>query len=285
MLPLQRGEGRGEGECVAVPGLMQWLGSYGQGYLGESVLMRLSESVHLVGSGNNGFNLTHPLDCHVYLLDGGSELALIDSGVGRDVSAIVAQIEAGGFDPGSIAKIFITHLHLDHAGGAAELQRLSGADIIASQDVAGWLESGDEEAASMVAARKSGMYPVENRLRAVNSATAAVDGDVIRVGSLTITVVKADGHSQGHLAFLVDDGTHRALFSGDALFPGGRILLQNIWDCSLEESIATVKRFAELEFTQFFPGHVSFSLQDGKRHVAAAMGHINQLLPPPQLET
>ncbi len=247
--------------------------------------MQLTETVHLVGSGQNGFSLTHPLDCHVYLLDGGSELALIDTGVGRDVPAIVDQIQAAGFAPGDIAKIFITHLHLDHAGGAAELQRLSGAEIVASQDVAGWLESGDEEAASLVAARQTGMYPVENRLRPVDSATGASDGDVIHVGALSVKVVKADGHSQGHLAFLVDDGAGNALFSGDALFFGGRILLQNIWDCSLEESIATVERFAELEFTQFFPGHVSISLQDGKRHVDAAMAHVTQLLPPPQLET
>ena len=258
--------------------------------------MQLTDTVHLVGSGQNGFSLTHPLDCHVYLLDGGTELALIDTGVGRDVPAIVGQIEAAGFRPRDISKILITHLHLDHAGGAAELQQLCGAEIVASQDVAGWLETGDEEAASLVAARQTGMYPVENRLRPVASASAVADSDVINVGSLSVKVVKADGHSRGHLAFLVDEHTasddcaeredcvRRALFCGDALFFGGRILLQNIWDCSLEESIATVKRFAELEFTQFFPGHVSFSLQDGKRHVDAAMAHINQLLPPPQLE-
>ncbi len=270
--------------------------------------MQLTDTVHLVGSGDNGFSLTHPLDCHVYLLDGGSELALVDTGVGRDVPAIIAEIEAAGFNPGNIAKIFVTHLHLDHAGGAAELQKLCGAEIVASQEVAGWLESGDEEAASLVAARQTGMYPVENFLRPVQSATAAGDGDVISVGALNVTVVKADGHSQGHLAFLVEDcaggddcasresvanhevgvkddhAAQRALFSGDALFPGGRILLQNIWDCSLAESIATVERFAELEFAQFFPGHVSVSLQDGKRHVDAAMAHIRQLLPPPQLE-
>ena len=258
--------------------------------------MQLTNIVHLVGSGQSGFSLTDPLDCHVYLLDGGSELALIDTGVGRDTPAIAAQIEATDFDSRDISKIFVTHLHLDHAGGAAELQQLCGAEIVASQDVAGWLETGDEEAASLVAARKTGMYPLENRLRPVASATAAADGDVSNVGSLTVTVLKADGHSRGHLAFLIDEGAqredgakrevgeHRALFSGDALFFGGRIVLQNIWDCSLEESIATVKRFAELEFTQLFPGHGSFSLQDGKRHVDAAMSYITQLLPPPQLE-
>ena len=253
--------------------------------------MQLTETVHLVGSGQNGFSLTHPLDCHVYLLDGGSELALIDTGVGQDVPAIVAQITAAGFTPNDIGTIFVTHLHLDHSGGAAALQDLTGAEIIASPDVAAWLESGDEEAASLVAARQTGMYPLENRLRPVASATGAADGAVMRVGALSVTVVKADGHSQGHTAFLVDGcagdegGATRALFSGDALFFGGRILLQNIWDCSLEESIATVRRFAELEFTQFFPGHVSFSLQDGKRHVDAAMKYVNELLPPPQLAT
>ena len=82
--------------------------------------MQLTEHVHLVGSGQNGFSLTHPLDCHVYLLDGGAELALIDTGVGRDVPAILAQIRAAGFAPGDIGTIFITHLHLDHAGGAAD---------------------------------------------------------------------------------------------------------------------------------------------------------------------
>ena len=171
--------------------------------------MQLTEFVHLVGSGQSGFSLTDPLDCHVYLLDGGSELALIDTGVGRDVPAIAAQIKAAGFDPRDISKIFVTHLHLDHAGGAAELQQLCGAEIIASQDVAGWLETGDEEAASLVAARQTGMYPLENRLRPVASATAAADGDVSNVGSLTVTVLKADGHSRGHLAFLIDDCANR----------------------------------------------------------------------------
>lgn len=44
--------------------------------------MRLTQDVALVGGGNAGFGLSAPLDCHVYLLDGGDELALVDAGVG-----------------------------------------------------------------------------------------------------------------------------------------------------------------------------------------------------------
>ena len=44
--------------------------------------MQLTERVYLVGSGASGFSLTHHSDCHIYLIDGGSESALIDAGTG-----------------------------------------------------------------------------------------------------------------------------------------------------------------------------------------------------------
>ena len=43
--------------------------------------MKLTEDVYLVGGGDYGFNLTHRLDCHTYLIDGGDELVLVDAGL------------------------------------------------------------------------------------------------------------------------------------------------------------------------------------------------------------
>jgi hydroxyacylglutathione hydrolase len=45
--------------------------------------MRLTEHVTLVASGTAGFDLTGPLDCHVYLVRGSDGSALIDAGAGR----------------------------------------------------------------------------------------------------------------------------------------------------------------------------------------------------------
>jgi hydroxyacylglutathione hydrolase len=56
--------------------------------------MRLTPEVHLVGSGDSGFGLTDPFDCHVYLLDGGSEAALVDAGIGTGVDEILANARA-----------------------------------------------------------------------------------------------------------------------------------------------------------------------------------------------
>ena len=60
--------------------------------------MKLSRRTHLIGSGLNGFSLSHPLDCHVYLVDGGSELAVIDAGGGGAPERLVAEIERDGLD-------------------------------------------------------------------------------------------------------------------------------------------------------------------------------------------
>ena len=48
--------------------------------MGASV--KLIERVSLVGSGRCGVSLSTELDCHVDLVDGGEEMALIDAGAG-----------------------------------------------------------------------------------------------------------------------------------------------------------------------------------------------------------
>src|SRR5438309_7277001 len=85
--------------------------------------MKLLERVHLVGSGSNGFDLTDAYDCHVYLVDGGDELALIDVGAGIGAEAIVENVRRDGFDPSLIGHLILTHGHADHAGAAARMKR------------------------------------------------------------------------------------------------------------------------------------------------------------------
>src|SRR5439155_22513275 len=86
--------------------------------------VQLAERIHLVGSGSFGFDLTDPYDCHVYLLDGGSELALVDVGAGMGAERVVANVEPAGFGPQRITQLLCTHAHGDHAGGAARMRGL-----------------------------------------------------------------------------------------------------------------------------------------------------------------
>lgn len=51
--------------------------------------MRLTDHIHLVGSGSSGLYLTDAFDAHVYLVAGARGSVLIDAGCGRDVDAVV----------------------------------------------------------------------------------------------------------------------------------------------------------------------------------------------------
>jgi len=245
--------------------------------------MKIADRIHIVASGRLGFGLTDDFDCHVYLLDGGDEYALIDAGGGRDVPGIVAQIEGDGLDPKRVRKLLLTHAHADHAAGAADVRERFGLEVFASPVVAGFVREGDERAISLDVARRAGGYPSDFVLR-----PCPVDGELeggaeVRVGDLSLTVLNTPGHATGHISFLLRQGPRLSVFCGDAVFFGGKILLQHTWDCSLQESIASVERLAALPIDGLYPGHLTFTVRNGRREVEKAMQPIASLLPPPQL--
>jgi glyoxylase-like metal-dependent hydrolase (beta-lactamase superfamily II) len=77
--------------------------------------MKLCERIYLVGSGSVG--LSDPGDCHVYLIDGGQELALVDAGCGAGAQRILENIRRCGCDRSKIRYLLLTHAHRDHARG------------------------------------------------------------------------------------------------------------------------------------------------------------------------
>jgi glyoxylase-like metal-dependent hydrolase (beta-lactamase superfamily II) len=245
--------------------------------------MKIAERIHIVGSGRAGFGLTDDYDCHVYLLDGGDEYVLIDAGGGRDVDGIVAAIEGDGLDPARVRHLAITHAHADHAAGAAGLRDRLGLRVLASPDVAQVVRDGDERAASLDVARKAGGYPPDFVYPPCPVDGELADGATVQVGDLTVEAIATPGHAAGHLSFVLRRNGQTSVFCGDAFFFGGRILLQNTWDCSVQESIKSVERLAAQDVDGLFPGHHTFALRHGRRQFDRALQAIGALLPPPQL--
>jgi hydroxyacylglutathione hydrolase len=245
--------------------------------------MKIAERIHLVGSGQLGFSLTDDYDCHVYLLDGGDECALIDAGGGRDTAGILAQIEGDGIDPRRVRTLLLTHAHADHAAGAAALRERLGLKVLASPTVAGYVREGDERAISLDVARRAGVYPTEFVFPPCPVDGELADGATVRVGDLTLEAVETPGHAVGHLSYVLRRNGLTSVFCGDAVFFGGKILLQGTWDCSVQDSIRSVERLAALSVDGLFPGHLTFVLRQGRRQIARAMDAIANLLPPSQL--
>jgi hydroxyacylglutathione hydrolase len=211
------------------------------------------------------------LDCHVYLVDGGREAALIDAGVGLDPETILDGIHGTGLDPARVQWLLLTHAHADHAGGAAGLQRaLPGLRVAAAVQAAPWLRTANEEAMSLDFARRAGLYPADYRMVPCQVDRELREGDEVAVGTLALRVIETPGHCAGHLSFLMRDTGQKMLFGGDHIFHGGRVSIQNIPDCNLQAYARSTAKLAQLEIDGLLPGHLTPSLKRGQRHIASA---------------
>jgi glyoxylase-like metal-dependent hydrolase (beta-lactamase superfamily II) len=245
--------------------------------------VKLTEHIELFGSGQMGFNLTNPLDCNVYLIHDGDDAVIVDAGAGVDIEPILGQIDQFSIPRDSIRRLLLTHAHPDHAGGARALHDALGVGVYASPLVASYVRNGDEGLASFDRLCGPGGYPDDYTFAPCPVAGELREGDRITIGRLAIEVVETPGHCGGHLSFALHRPDGIDLFSGDAIFTRGRILLQNIWDCSVADSCESVERLASVRPDGLFPGHGTVSIERGWIHIYSAMESIGSMLPPPQL--
>jgi hydroxyacylglutathione hydrolase len=248
--------------------------------------VRVTSEVYIVGGGvANAFGLSDDPDCHIYLVNGGDEMALIDCGMaaGDSLERILSNVRADGLDPAKIAKIVVTHYHMDHAGGAARFRDRLGVEVVAPADAAPALRTGDERAVALDMAKAAGFYAQDYRFEPVEVGLEVREGDRVPVGDLELEVFETPGHCDGHVSYLLRGRERAYLFAGDAIFSGGRVVLQNIHDCSIQKSAASIAKLARLEFDALLPGHAAICLEGGMRHVALANQACQSLFVPKNL--
>lgn len=248
--------------------------------------MRLTPEVYLVGGGATfGFGLSDDPDCHVYLIDGGDRYALIDCGLGDGASLdrITENIAREGLDLSKLRTLILTHYHMDHAGGAAKARERFGLEVWAPRAATEVLRTADERAVALDVAKQGGMYPADYRFEPVAVDRELDEGDVLRVGNLELRPIATPGHCNGHMSYLMQGTDRRYLFAGDAIFAGGRVVWQNIHDCSVPLTVASIRTLRDVEFDALLPGHAAVILDDGKRHVETAADLCDKLALPKNL--
>ena len=245
--------------------------------------MKLTDEVYLVGGGDYSFNLSHRLDVHVYVVKSGDELTMIDAGFGPGTEEILKNIGNDGLDVNKINQIVITHYHADHAGGLAPMKRATGAKVLAPREAAPTIRSADADQIGLNWAKRFGFYPQDYVWEPCEVDQEYQDGDRIRVGSVEMEAIATPGHCQGHYCLLLHGEDRRYLFSSDAVFWGGAVIVQNVPDVSVQDYARSVARLAELEFDALLPGHHMISMRNGKRHVEAALEGFDRIGLPKQL--
>jgi glyoxylase-like metal-dependent hydrolase (beta-lactamase superfamily II) len=130
--------------------------------------------------------------------------AVIDPG--GDVGRILAAVEKSGV---TLERILVTHGHIDHAGGVAELAaRLSLPVEGPQQEDRFWIDNMPQQAQ---------MYGFPN-VRSFTPDRWLAQGDTVRFGNVELQVLHCPGHTPGHVVFFNDAA--RLAFVGDVLFKG-----------------------------------------------------------------
>jgi len=153
--------------------------------------------------------------------------------------------EALGRQDITIEKILLTHGHIDHAGGAAELAEELGVPIEGPERADTFLLDSLEQQGA-----RFGLSGV----RSVTPDRWLVEGDEVTIGAQRFAVYHCPGHTPGHVIFLHEAA--RFAFVGDVLFRGsvGRTDLPGGDHATLINSIVT-KLWPLGDDIAFLPGH------------------------------
>jgi len=131
--------------------------------------------------------------------------AVVDPG--GDLDTILAAAASAGV---TIEKILLTHGHIDHAGGTAELARRLGIPIEGPQR--------EDEFWIAQLPQQSRMFGFPDHCDAFTPDRWLDDGDKVSVGNLTLDVLFTPGHTPGHVCFF--HAPSKLAIVGDVLFAG-----------------------------------------------------------------
>jgi metallo-beta-lactamase class B len=128
------------------------------------------------------------------LITGSDGHVLIDAGTEAGADLIARNIRRLGFRLEDVKYLLHSHEHVDHVGGMARLQQLTGAQLVASANAAAVFQTGVAGPGDP----QAGMFPP--------FPTARVDrivkgGDTVRLGNLMLTAVETKGHTHGALSW------------------------------------------------------------------------------------
>ncbi len=160
-----------------------------------------------------------------YLIEcGKGELALIETGPGSTLPTLLDGIRSAGIEPDAVKHVFVTHIHLDHAGAAGWWAQ-QGATVYAHPKATPHLVDPTkliDSAKRIYADRMDSLWGEMLPAPAERVVTLA-DGEQVKIGKTTFTALDTPGHARHHHAYACEE----VCFTGDVAgmrLPGSKYL-------------------------------------------------------------
>ena len=151
----------------------------------------------------------------VYVLDA-DRPAIVDTGIGTNYERVLAALDECGISENDLDAILVTHVHLDHAGGAGYIAaECPNADVYVHEIGASHLAAPER----LVEGTKDAVgdqwqYYVEPEPVPEDRIVELADGDSIDLGSRELTAHHAPGHASHQVVY--EDHADDAVFTADA---------------------------------------------------------------------
>ena len=170
------------------------------------------QGIHTIDTG-----FVRPQFDAAYLLVHAGHAAFIDCGTNHAVPRLLEGLAATGMQPSQVNWLILTHVHLDHAGGAGELMaQLPNARLaVHPRGARHMIDPSQLWAGALAVYGADVMENAYGRLRPVPAerVVEAPDQFVIDLGSRLLRCLDTPGHAKHHMA--IYDEYARACFTGD----------------------------------------------------------------------
>lgn len=194
---------------------------------------------------------------NVHLVDVGSGVIIVDagwSGYGRRIASTLTRL---GYQAGDVRLIFLTHVHADHAGSAAELKQLTGAPIACHRGDETYARTGKHHIptgrgfAGVTSKWLADRIDLELKYQPFTPDVWLEEGQTLGSFGIEGYVVHTPGHTQGSVTLAMEGGV---TFVGDALINLVKVGFPMYWE-DPEKGRNSGRKIQRLKPSKIYSGH------------------------------
>ena len=161
------------------------------------------------------FHREHMAAC--YMVEADSEVAFIEVGTNSSTPRLMKVLESRGWKPEDVAYVIVTHVHLDHAGGAGSLMQLlpNATFLVHPYGARHMIDPTKLETGSRAVYGDEMFDRIYGKLVPVEEHRVRImeDGDEVTLGNRQLRFMDTPGHARHH--FCVFDSLTNGWFTGD----------------------------------------------------------------------
>lgn len=153
----------------------------------------------------------------VHIVEHAGRAAFVDTGTNYSVPHLLAALDELGLAPAAVDYVFLTHVHLDHAGGAGALMQVlpNARAVLHPRGAPHMIDPAKLIAASITVYGENAFRQLYGDIVAIPAERVIVteDGQKLSLAGREFEFLHTPGHALHHQAIV--DGQSRSIFTGD----------------------------------------------------------------------